>query len=228
MQSAQVSREDVLKDVSSILCEFLEVAVHCILFHRAVYPPEIFDPRRMYGVPVRQSRHKALNDYIAQALTDAKHWMHKGMVESVVVAIEDASTHKQLERFVFEVSLDPSARHDAEESSSRMSDAQAARVATQALDVAQLEDSLRQVLLKIQVCDAVLKPLGKETSFSIYIHTKKDYMVDSTDQWEVLDVEEGSIAGVDGAADATRIHPLKSLTAGVLKLQLFAETERRR
>jgi hypothetical protein len=92
-----------------VFCEFLEVAVHQILFARAVYPAELFERkrygpparpsacgppcachcqakprrplpaltvlrpgglplrRRKYNVPVRQSRHKELNDYIANA-----------------------------------------------------------------------------------------------------------------------------------------------------------------
>jgi hypothetical protein len=52
----------------------------------------------MYNVPVRQSRHKELNVYISNALADSRAWMEEGMVESVVVSIEDATSGKQLER----------------------------------------------------------------------------------------------------------------------------------
>ena len=55
------------RDVSRVFCEFLEVAVHQILFVRSVYPAELFERKRKYNVPVRQSRHKDLNDYIANA-----------------------------------------------------------------------------------------------------------------------------------------------------------------
>ena len=41
-----VSRVSLLRDVSRVFCEFLEVAVHQILFARAVYPAELFERKR--------------------------------------------------------------------------------------------------------------------------------------------------------------------------------------
>ena len=51
----------------------VEVSIHTILYVRQVYPAEIFIRRRKYDTPVFQSRHPALNEYIAgaiNALTD--------------------------------------------------------------------------------------------------------------------------------------------------------------
>lgn len=42
--------------VADILCEFLEVAIHLILYVREVYPSGIFQKRKKYNVPV-QVRH---------------------------------------------------------------------------------------------------------------------------------------------------------------------------
>ena len=36
-----------------IFCEFLEVAAHCILYNRALYPAGVFDKRKKYNVPVQ-------------------------------------------------------------------------------------------------------------------------------------------------------------------------------
>jgi hypothetical protein len=36
----------MLREASSVFCEFLEVAVHTLLYSRGVYPPEIFERRR--------------------------------------------------------------------------------------------------------------------------------------------------------------------------------------
>lgn len=46
----------------------VEVAVHTILYVRHVYPPDLFVRRRKYDTPVYQSRHPALNAYIAGAV----------------------------------------------------------------------------------------------------------------------------------------------------------------
>lgn len=39
--------------VADILCEFLEVAIHLILYVREVYPSGIFQKRKKYNVPVQ-------------------------------------------------------------------------------------------------------------------------------------------------------------------------------
>lgn len=47
--------------VADILCEFLEVAIHLILYVREVYPSGIFQKRKKYSVPV-QVRPKTPSD----------------------------------------------------------------------------------------------------------------------------------------------------------------------
>lgn len=44
-----------LAAVADVLCEFLEVAVHLILYVREVYPVGIFQKRKKYNVPVQVS-----------------------------------------------------------------------------------------------------------------------------------------------------------------------------
>lgn len=39
--------------VADILCEFLEVAIHLILYVREVYPSGVFQKRKKYNVPVQ-------------------------------------------------------------------------------------------------------------------------------------------------------------------------------
>ena len=46
-----------LSVVADVLCEFLEVAVHLILYVREVYPVGIFQKRKKYNVPVQVSPH---------------------------------------------------------------------------------------------------------------------------------------------------------------------------
>jgi hypothetical protein len=46
----------------------VEVAVHTILRTRQVYPADLFVRRKKYDAPVYQSRHPALNEYIAGAI----------------------------------------------------------------------------------------------------------------------------------------------------------------
>eukprot|EP00061_Rhincodon_typus_P015387 g43028.t1 len=68
--------------VADVLCEFLEVAIHMILYVREVYPVGIFQKRKKYNVPVQNE------------------------VDRMVVVILDKE-HHPVERFVFEISQPP-------------------------------------------------------------------------------------------------------------------------
>jgi len=50
------------------IIDFIEVAIHTILYVRQIYPPNLFVRRRKYDTPVFQSRHPALNEYISGAV----------------------------------------------------------------------------------------------------------------------------------------------------------------
>ena len=43
-------------DGVDLLLGFFEVAIHMILYIRGVYPPELFERRKKYGVPVQVNR----------------------------------------------------------------------------------------------------------------------------------------------------------------------------
>ncbi|MCJ8734796.1 hypothetical protein PDJAM_G00239440 [Pangasius djambal] len=81
---ATLTRQDLNfgQVVADILCEFLEVAIHLILYVREVYPSGIFQKRKKYNVPVQNE------------------------AEKVVVVIMDKD-HHPVERFVFEISQPP-------------------------------------------------------------------------------------------------------------------------
>ena len=41
-----------------IVAEFIEVAIHCILYNRNLYPQGVFEKRKKYNVPVQVSENK--------------------------------------------------------------------------------------------------------------------------------------------------------------------------
>ncbi|KAE8591840.1 hypothetical protein XENTR_v10018589 [Xenopus tropicalis] len=123
--------------VADILCEFLEVAVHLILYVREVYPIGIFQKRKKYNVPVQMSCHPELNRYIQDTLHCVKPLIEKNDVEKVVVVILDKE-HHPVERFVFEIAQPP-----------------LLSISSDSL-LSHVEQLLRAFILKISVCDAVL------------------------------------------------------------------------
>ncbi|XP_034446149.1 mitotic spindle assembly checkpoint protein MAD2B isoform X1 [Hippoglossus hippoglossus] len=140
--------------VADILCEFLEVAIHLILYVREVYPSGIFQKRKKYNVPVQMSCHPELNQYIQDTLHCVKPLIEKNDAEKVVVVIMDKE-HHPVERFVFEISQPT-----------------LLSISSDTL-LSHVEQLLRAFILKISVCDAVLNnnPPGKSI-IHLEIHCK--------------------------------------------------------
>ncbi|KAJ0064635.1 hypothetical protein NL108_011491, partial [Boleophthalmus pectinirostris] len=140
--------------VADILCEFLEVAIHLILYVREVYPSGIFQKRRKYNVPVQMSCHPDLNQYIQDTLYCIKPLIEKNEAEKVVVVIMDKG-HHPVERFVFEISQPT-----------------LLSISSETL-LSHVEQLLRAFILKISVCDAVLNTNPPDCSFSVLVHTRE-------------------------------------------------------
>ncbi|XP_029579051.1 mitotic spindle assembly checkpoint protein MAD2B isoform X3 [Salmo trutta] len=140
--------------VADILCEFLEVAIHLILYVREVYPSGIFQKRKKYNVPVQMSCHPELNQYIHDTLHCVKPLIEKNDAEKVVVVIMDKE-HHPVERFVFEISQPP-----------------LLSISSDTL-LSHVEQLLRAVILKISVCDAVLENNPPGCTFTVLVHTRE-------------------------------------------------------
>ena len=87
---------------SDILIEFLEVAVHNVLYVRNIYPSSIFVRRKKYGVPVQMSTHPYLNEYITECLKTIRDLLQKNEVRKVTVTFFNES-QRAIERFVFDI-----------------------------------------------------------------------------------------------------------------------------
>jgi len=73
------------------IIEFIEVAIHTILYVRQVYPPDLFVRRQKYNTPVFQSRHPALNEYISGAV--------KAISEELVLVQPTTFVREQIAQF---------------------------------------------------------------------------------------------------------------------------------
>uniref|UniRef100_A0A8C3IDL0 Mitotic spindle assembly checkpoint protein MAD2B n=1 Tax=Chrysemys picta bellii TaxID=8478 RepID=A0A8C3IDL0_CHRPI len=140
--------------VADVLSEFLEVAVHLILYVREVYPIGIFQKRKKYNVPVQMSCHPELNRYIQDTLHCVKPLLEKNDVEKVVVVILDKE-HHPVERFVFEITQPP-----------------LLSISSDSL-LSHVEQLLRAFILKISVCDAVLDNNPPGCTFTVLVHTRE-------------------------------------------------------
>ncbi|KAI8347125.1 DNA-binding protein [Mortierella sp. GBAus27b] len=90
--------------VADVLCEFLEVAIHMILFVRGIYPPELFESTQKYGCPIKTARHPALISYIQQVVRSIRVELQKDSIHRICV-VTLGPNGQALERFVFEASM---------------------------------------------------------------------------------------------------------------------------
>ncbi len=176
---------------AEVLLGFLEAAIHTVLYARGVYPPELFELRKQYNVPVRMARHPALRDYIASLLTadELGQWLQRGLVDQLVLAIL-APDGQPLERFVFELApLLPAAPRLHSGGAVATGDlARTAQPAVPGADtdsealVIAAESALRACLIRLSGCARVLLPNraadpqpGQDASgltFSVVIHMR--------------------------------------------------------
>ncbi|KAG0099488.1 MAD2 mitotic arrest deficient-like 2 [Podila epicladia] len=87
-----------------ILSEFLEVAIHMILFVRGIYPPELFESTQKYSCPLKTARHPDLVAYIQQIVQGIRTELQKDTVHRICVVTLDSSK-RAVDRFVFETSV---------------------------------------------------------------------------------------------------------------------------
>ncbi|KAF9382316.1 MAD2 mitotic arrest deficient-like 2 [Podila verticillata] len=87
-----------------VLSEFLEVAIHMILFVRGLYPPELFESTQKYSCPLKTARHPDLVSYIQHIVQGIRTELQKDTIHRVCVVTLDSSK-RAVDRFVFETNV---------------------------------------------------------------------------------------------------------------------------
>jgi hypothetical protein len=58
--------------LADAFCEFIEAAIYTALQARGVYPADVFQRQRLYGIQVCKPRHPAIHGYVGSVLQQAK------------------------------------------------------------------------------------------------------------------------------------------------------------
>ncbi|KAJ6786425.1 hypothetical protein PWT90_04047 [Aphanocladium album] len=97
----------------SSFSSFLTVAIHSLLFHRALYPARSFLTTRAYNLPVHQSRHPGVCTWVTDAVAAVTAQIRTGAARAVVLAIHAPQSMTVLERWVFDLQSFPASWGDA-------------------------------------------------------------------------------------------------------------------
>lgn len=184
-------------ELSQIVCEFLEAAVHSILHVRDLYPSEVFERRRYCGVPIQWVRHPGLRDYIHQTVNSLRTWIQQGIVEKIALVVHDRNM-TLVERFIFSLGVDTAYSVDD-------------------LPLTEMEYALRAFLIKISVSESLLGTLPPDCTWEFLAYSKEIPENASTVGSLWVSAESGELG------EAPELIPIKSLARGPLQLQLYVE-----
>jgi len=212
------------------ITEFIEVAIHTILYVRQIYPVDLFVRRKKYDTPVFQSRHPALNEYISGAVKAIGEELVLGNVDKVVVIIKDKD-QVALERFIFSV-------QNMIEVESYNKDTRFIKShflppiflnlpcsgsVEEAMSAAALGQYFRAFLVKLNMVESQLGQmyLGDGASFAIVLELKDDKspsVSHSKDPppWIPADNQHTTA----GASTNAQLHMLRAVDTGIINLSL--------
>ncbi|XP_006616787.1 mitotic spindle assembly checkpoint protein MAD2B [Apis dorsata] len=188
---------------TDILLEFLEVAFNHILFFRNLYPKEIFVKKKIYSVIVYISEHPELNEYIKNVLNAIRELVKEN--ENNVKAVNLVFYNKKrepIEKFIFDfIKL---------QANSTEKDPYYLKT----------EESLRTICLKLSMCEAYLKPLPEDSSFSIEIQTHETAHIMLSENPHCEDfpwiIDENAFEMTN-----KNLLPLKTIKTDCLNLQMY-------
>ncbi|KAI0931699.1 hypothetical protein AcW2_000536 [Taiwanofungus camphoratus] len=192
------------------ITEFIEVAVHTILYVRQVYPPDLFVRRKKYDTPVFQSRHPALNEYISGAVKAIAEELVLGTVDKVVVVIKNKD-EAPLERFIFAVwNMIQVEAYNKDTS------------VENAMTSAVLGQYFRSFLIKLTMVECQLGQLemGDDLSFAIVLELQDDKAPsvahgENPPPWIPVTPQHTTAA----ASDAAELHMIRAVDTGIINVR---------
>jgi len=196
------------------ITEFIEVAIHNILYVRQIYPVDLFVRRKKYDTPVFQSRHPALNDYISGAVKAIAEELVLGNVDKVVVVIKDKD-QVALERFIFSIqNMIKVESYDKDTS------------VQEAMSSTSLGQYFRAFLVKLSMIESQLGQmyLGDDASFAIVMELKDDQSPSASHSkdpppWIPADNQHTTA----GSSTNAQLHMLRAVDTGIINLSLAVQ-----
>ncbi|KAH9968589.1 DNA-binding protein [Russula dissimulans] len=198
------------------ITEFIEVAIHTILYVRQVYPADLFVRRKKYETPVYQSRHPGLNEYISGAVKAVGDELVLGNVEKVVVVIKDKD-EVALERFIFSIQTMIAIDKDHVQS----------RSVEGAMATAALGQYFRSFMVKLSMIESQLAELPRdgEITFAIVLELREgkapSAMPDKDDPPPWLPAVTQHTT--PGASEQAELHMVRAVDTGVVNLSLAVQ-----
>ncbi|KAF7307078.1 HORMA domain-containing protein [Mycena indigotica] len=195
------------------ITEFIEVAIHTILYVRQIYPADLFIRRKKYDTPVFQSRHPALNEYISNAVKAIAEQLLTGNLEKVAVVIKNKE-QVALERFLFSI-----------ENMIQIEDYDKNTNVQEAMSASDLGQYFRGFLVKLNMVEAQLGQmhLGDDVSFTITIELKPETLPSTKTPNQPPWIPAFTQQTTAGTSDESELHMIRAVNTGIINLSLAVQ-----
>ncbi|PKS09280.1 hypothetical protein jhhlp_003894 [Lomentospora prolificans] len=230
-----------LSEASTLLTRFttfLTAAIHTILYHRRLYPPESFLTTRSHNLPIHQSRHPALCAWIADAVSAVATQIRSASVRRVALVIH-APPHlgsAVVERWVFdlegwppfpEVTPADAAKGKGKERANEL-DEETEEAAAASVNWVDVQEQLRGALRRVSYAAEKLGALPDGCTFTVAVELNDDAAapIEHPQTWvpSQPNLQPASAsrkqAGKDIGGKAT---PVRSVQAGPLFFECWIE-----
>ncbi|KAM3533623.1 hypothetical protein MY4038_003059 [Beauveria bassiana] len=245
MTSSSIAADQAARLLSSF-SSFLTVAVHSLLFHRALYPARSFLATRAYNLPVHQSRHPGVCAWVADAVAAIAAQIRSGAARAVVLAVHAPQSMTVLERWVFDLQSFPASWGDAAAAGGGYrdkSDGVAAATGTDDLGAAGLEsaaaaeaggegqdevnwtdvnEGLRGALRRIAYAGEKSPPLPENCTFTLAVELRQESEAPIGHPQAWIPTEANKRDAAAGRPDMNTA-PIRSVRAGPLFFECWLE-----
>ncbi|CUS14314.1 unnamed protein product [Tuber aestivum] len=217
-------------DLLSTLTDFLTVCIHTILYHRNIYPPELYIKARKYSFPVYQSRHERVCKWIADAVGAVSGEIAKGNVSKVSLILI-SPRNVPLERYVFDLSTFPNVPFEGgygdlllqqlEEGGEGIGGGGRKRL--DEITIAGLEAQFRACLMKLSIAAPGLGRLPEDCTYTVAVEMKEPGApVNYAEVWVPAEGQGSDGTGIRRGG-GTRSTAIRTVEAGSICLELSIE-----
>lgn len=200
--------------------DFLTVAIHTILYERAIYPPTSFLSARKYNFAVRQNRHFKVCEWVNDAVNAVETELLKGAVERVAVVMY-SKQNKPLERFVFDVARFPTVPAAELDVPLQRLNSDGPKVPI--LPAIDMEEQFRATMSRITNCSTALQPLPKGCTFTVAIELKRngEAPIGHPQPWVPAQRQGQDVSAAQRVPKRTT--PIRSVRAGDMEFETWIE-----
>ena len=213
------SEATTLRIIIAAFTDFLTVAIHTILYERAIYPPASFLSARKYNFSVRQNRHPTVCEWINDAVSAVETELLKGTVARVAIVIY-TKENMPAERFMLDVSRFPMVGLADLDTPLEHTTTNGAHVPM--LPRTDMEEQFRATLSRLASCSSSLKTLPDGCVFNVAIELKEEGQPPLSHPQPWMPVQAARNNGTVGHAQKKAV-PVRAVAAGEMMLECWIE-----